>query len=278
MRKWTCCAFTCGLALATAIPALASEAYTGFTDISFSVIDLDPNDGIAPSFTVLGGTLTAALGTGPAGPASADSSTAIHFDSWPTGSLSVGGTAGDGAFAAYAFGPDSITAWGNSGAAGSFYSTLFLSIDVLVSPNTQLLMSSHLLQGMNAPRAVHEGQLGTTTLAATDAAIFNGGGFALLGDGGPFRDSVTGDFNFSRYGGAGSSDDNQWSLIRDQELPGIRFEGTSSIERVRTFGFSAGAKGSAPVAPIPEPSTYASMLGGLLALVWFARRRATARH
>ena len=255
-----------------------SESYSGFNNIRFGITDVNPNDGIGASFQVVASRVTTQLGTGLAGapPTPADSTTTMSFNGAP--GIATGSLTGDGAFAAYSIGPDSIMSWGNSGAAGSFYSTVSISFDILMSPGAQLTISGDLVRGMFADRNTTGVELDPAgrRLAAVDSSMVYSFGSPAFGDGGPFmKYGLYPDFQFGSFGPLGSdaSTADRWAVEQafSFSIPGYS---TGNNGGIRTVAFTVGALGSAYIAPaIPEPSTYALMCAGLAAIGYFAKRR-----
>jgi hypothetical protein len=259
------------LSASSAFPAFAGNSYSGVSGLSFTAIDMNPGDGIDAAYTILGGTLTAQVGTGAGGSGPLNTSTtSFSFDSWPTGTQ-FGGTLGNGAQASYYVGPDSVAVWGTSGSTGSFIAGLTLSLNIEVTPYTQLIVSGNIVQGMTGTRIAEEQD---HTQAATDLALNLGGGFPYFGDGGPYKNYVTG--NYANVPGSwmDASTADTWLVSQSRSFSIPHDGGISAFERVRLVGLTVGALGNAaPVTAVPEPSTYALMLAGLAVVGMAARRR-----
>lgn len=263
MNKWMSVALLCAVGSAHADP---SVSFSGFTNIKVTVVDDNPEDGITPYANIVGAHVGADIGVGPAGPASPTNSTTFDFDTWPTTTTTTT-QSGFGAFAGYTVGPDSIMTWGSAD-SGSFYSNLTLSLDVLVSPFTTFYVSFDIIRGMAADK-VKDPDVTSPIQAATDSSLYIGGG-PLFGDGGPFRHQIAGNYVLGYGQDLSTSDRYSFEQVSSFNL---MYEGGSIYERVRQVYFAAGSEGSALLAPIPEPSTYALMFAGLGAIAWIARRR-----
>lgn len=263
------------LSAASACPVFAGDSYAGVSGLKFSVVDMNSSDGIDAGYTILGGTLTAQIKTAASdGGAVKIKTKTVSFDSWPDTRKMLGNSRSGGAEASYFFGSDSFEVEGSSGSTGSFLAGLSLSLNIVVTPYTQLMVSGNLTQSMTGSRMPEEEE---HTQAATDLSLSLGGGFSYFGDGIAFRKHLTGEFAYVPLGWADASTADTWSFSQAQAFSLSHDAPISAFERVRTVEWTLGALGNAspPVSPVPEPATVALMLAGLAVVGLAARRRAT---
>ena len=138
MKAWK---FIAAVVLAAgATSAGAGTSDVRFSGITVSVVDTTPDDGIDPTFSILGGTLTTKIGTGAFGTAYNVDSASYSFTGWPA-AFSTTSQTGD-AFASISVGPNFLDVKGDAGLTGSFVATLGLSFDVSVSAGGMVVITS----------------------------------------------------------------------------------------------------------------------------------------
>jgi hypothetical protein len=222
--------------------ATASSTLTGFT---YTLIDLDPNDGISPNLTLSNPNAWIAAAAYPSGSGSPEPGDILYQPG--TASIATGYTNAsssyDGITASSAL---TLTGPAPDGQAPYIASTTIMQWNFVLTPNT--------------------------------AAVLMGYG-SVQAD--PVDNFVTGAYNqlFAAYLAAPSD---QYEAYFSDTLNTYY---TNNTSRILSVTFSSGASelngrvgimsdayAQALAAPVPEPATYAMLVGGLVALAYAKRR------
>lgn len=256
----------CGGLIAFSAAAQTTTTAT-VSNVSYRLVDLDPNDGIAPSLTVVNyGTVT-----GPSSLTAGFEMNAVQVDvigpsaNMPINLAETHGTAsasgaitGDGALAsmglsvtAKATGDGSFTFIQASAQAGSGLTNF------LLSPKTQVIFTAD------------SSQIGQTQQAGDWAVANSWISILTYVNGQP--DYVQSPWNtMNSYNVGGGAHTETWNGVLT-----VSYQNLSDAAQVSAFGAGAAVNSDgfgAPL-PVPEPSTYAMLLAGLAMTGFAARRR-----
>lgn len=269
--------------IAAALPALAENRYfsssVSVTGMRYELIDLRPDDGIAPQVQFLGdlGAFTGIEMRNRFGSREVTDSTTDQFGAAFASAMMQGG----GAFAAAKWGTNglSLSAQGHGSKIGNKVNGVLTSFDVkaqafgyglqvMLSPGTEMRWT-----GSFEAQAMADRWWGTaaTQSAGAQLQVYFGAAddstptfLTYLASAfanprlGAQSDREAGAFTFSHV-----NDSTEWGQYRAAVL-GSAVGGTRLTPQI------------AGVSPIPEPSTYALMAAGLSAVCFVARRRRTA--
>lgn len=292
------------LSLVGSLAQAASQSSATISGLTFSLIDLNPNDGIAPSFSFLTTTGTTALTLG------ANNTSLVESESMSTSragtfsftreqlvsitnayakgaltteSLSVSGAAS---------GPS--TSYNGSASTGSSQSYYYYpQLNLSLSANTLLLIDADIKLKAEASNATPScsyyyycSSSEQASATATSSLIYNysGGNVSSQYNGTQTRtlqanatggvtnssyqyDNATGSYRYVTTTTPGRDD----YKVLDESLRSV-FSNSSNMTQSAAFALSVSVSGQAMTAAIPEPATYALMLQGLLAGGWLVRR------
>ncbi|MDO9238072.1 MAG: PEP-CTERM sorting domain-containing protein [Aquabacterium sp.] len=292
------------LSLVSSLAQAASQSSATISGLTFSLIDLNPNDGIAPSFSFLTttGTTALTLSANDGGLVEAESMStsrpgtfsftreqlASITNAYAKGALSSESLSVSGA----ASGPS--TSYSGSASTGSpqsyyYYSTLNLSL----SANTLLMIDADIKLKAEASNAAacnsyyyycSSTEIANATAVSTLSYNYSGGNVSSQYNGTQSRtlqatasggvtssyyqyDNATGSY---RYVTTTTPASDGYKVL-DESLRSV-FSNSSNMTQAAAFGLSVSVSGQAMSAAIPEPATYALMLQGLLAGGWLVRR------
>lgn len=292
--------------LLAAQPALAASTATlQFTTVNMQVIDLDPNDGIAPSVSLSGGLSRGEATYGFSRPGSSGEESATFTGlsgTWSPGSASVMGDFGSASAALSGSGVpsgSSLSASGTATAPGDGYclpgiggsNTCFtsrasfsasvdpagFSSSFTLSPNTLLVFTVDANIAVAATGGGRVAQFdsflftfGDTTSVSASLSVSGAGptgsGFQSSSDNRSLFANAFYDFGSGAF--IPSSDSYSGQL-------GVSFTNLSSGELTGTFmmGFRVSGTAYGDALLVPEPSAWALMLAGLATVAGVARRR-----
>jgi PEP-CTERM motif len=245
-----------------ALPAAASTAQASLTNLSFTLVDLDTHDGIAPSFEILsgkgGGRATYMWTNDRWSRVNPLVRSAMPFASLSYGNPNSGNYRATGSTFATAHADGD----GDVFLHGSEAPTAFACNDcrLLLSANTRLVVSGDYdlsAQDLGNPRHNPRHADGAST---AEVHVLVTGGHMVFGD-----------------------IDQSLSTIRDAHADSFSRSGAftfnvdNELDRTRGNIFmSMSAESAAFGAAVPEPSTYAMMLAGLAMVGFVVRRRRSA--
>ncbi|MBB3224347.1 PEP-CTERM sorting domain-containing protein [Pseudoduganella umbonata] len=231
--------------------AQATVAQSSLSEYRYELIDLDANDGVAPSITfntTFRGVLAAAV---------ADASELLYFDG-------DGGLEGDVSFGAAA-GSAAVQGWltdgeigtrGSIGNAGEYSGAAGWYADYTLSANTRLVFTGH------AVGSVERGALVTDQYSSAGVAVL----FAPVDDDG---------FSAQPYFARTATDSGVpgWGNFDEWFTLDIVNDGSTALSSQMVIQISANAEVASPV---PEPATWLMLGAGLALTAGIARRRRTA--
>lgn len=287
---------TAAAALACAIgPAFAaSSASASLSNITFTLYDLNPADGVNPLLTFNGGVGTygsyvsagaSESDTISGGDSATQTKTGAQFTTSRTASVSTDSSSatasvvGSGQSSISGTTPTSVfltsvSASGQAtppaGAGSADFSATAMSpqswsTNFTLSNNTLLLvtMSASTSAGITIG---YDGVNGITEWANASASVsLTGAGASGTGSQNAYDNTSSSVYGYWNYGPASAS---------DSRLMAVSFSNVSGADLGGTFSLNAGVSGfSQSAVPVPEPETYAMMLAGLGALGFISRRR-----
>lgn len=261
LAKFVSATILFGTALFSSSTMAQANSSAGISDTSYQLIDLDATDGIAPTITFFStnGSSTARVLTGTYSDGYSSSATRNS-----TSSRAIGVSVGDevaGASANYSGGTfGSLYTSGQINDVGNYSAAQSFSTGFTLAPKTLLVVFGHM-----SGKAV--GGMYWDQNASSSADISLSGYLTPYGG---YQSSQVSASAYTYYGGASQF---------DREF-GLSFINGTSTELSGNFRVSTsvdGVNNIAAAAPVPEPETWAMLLGGLALLGAIARRRKQER-
>lgn len=278
------------LAAATAAPAMAAvSASASISDLTITLYDLNPLDGIAPtiswsnpSYDVNYGTSTSASAYGPYGASNtynyvpfgeANSSAASIYNASANASIAASASPGAPSWLYSASGSASATAPNsskgfNAAAQNGYFGSSIFSL----SANTAVVFQAH--ASTQATASVGYDFLSGQNEYVSAQAFMSVNGSGASGNGNQSSSDSTASTIQNYYWGNGFPANSQSSVT----LAGS-FVNTSSASLAGAFQLGVNVSGStnvvsaAAIAAVPEPENYAMFLAGLGLIGAMARRR-----
>ena len=293
------------LALTTSAVQAASQASASISGLTFTLIDLSPDDGIAPSFSFITSTgstvLTLSANDGFVGEAGSMSSTrpgtfsfthdelSAITNAYAHGSLSDQALSVSGA----AYGPNtSYNASASTGVATNYYNQ---ALNLSLSANTVLLIDANIRLTATASNPQSCGSAyyycSSTELASATAssslsysyvgsnisATYNGALSRTLqasahgeSTGYSYQYDPTLGYSVPVYTTTPKQEEDK---VQEETLRNV-FSNSSNLTQVAAYSLSVAVSGQAmTMLAVPEPSPYAMMLQGLVFGAWVLRRR-----
>jgi len=236
------CVSALGIAAAPASHAQAMSTAT-LSGFSYTLTDLDPNDGVTPNLTLTAPDYWIATAVYPDGSGSPNPVDIIHQPGFSNVSTAAGN-----AIATY----DGVNAWSIvmlNEHAPQFASNVINQWHFALTQNTAVTFTSY-----GAIHAEHAGDLTTDAYTQLFAAYLDSPSAP--------NETYLSDSLYAYYG-----------LDQSRELNVTLSSGASQLDG--RVGFSTAAYGQSIPAPVPEPATYAMLIGGLFA-IGYAKRRTRA--
>lgn len=235
----------------------AKTVNAGITDLTYTLIDLDANDGITPYlqfYSISAGSSASISSTVGDDSSSASGSRSVH--SWKDYQTSISNEDGSSKAAAGMFGR-TLFAGGNlaDGGYGNLLVDQRLGASFLLSPHTKLVFS-----GTLAGVAISSAPYGAwSDLARSSTEISLSGDYS--------RVSASGSASVS-YGG----NDEQY-YESDFALSLVNRANAASYGQIDIHNYASAQDYGNALSAVPEPETYALMLSGLACLTALARQR-----
>ena len=293
------------LALMTSAAQAASQSSATISGLNFTLIDLDPNDGITPSFSFLTtkGSTALTLSANDTQLGESDSMSATRPGTFSftrdqlanitnadvSGSLSSDALSVKGA----AYGPNtSYNAAASTGAqtSGYYYN---LPLNLSLTANSLLLIDANIQLKAEAsnPQACSSNyyyctNTETATATASSSLAYSYAGTSISAT---YNGAVTRTLQANAHGESTNygyvydpalgyatytyttTPKVEEYKVLDESLRNV-FSNSSNLTQSATFGLSVSALGQAMTQAIPEPGTCALMLQGLLLGGWLLRR------
>ncbi len=242
-KKIVSLASFCLLVAATPTSHAESFANAQLSGFTYTLIDLNPGDGIAPSLTLTNPSYWIAAAAYPDSSGQPNPVDIINH----AGGASVTDSTG-GATALYV-GTLAFSFTHVSGTSPRFFADTIVQWDFALTPHTAAVIMGY---GSISSQQTSE------AMVDAYAAVFA----SYKANPADLYDTYLDDSLYSYLGPQQSRVLNTTVIAGDAELDG-------------RLGFSASTSGQSFAAPVPEPETYAMFLGGLV-VVTFARRRSMA--
>ncbi|TWI47624.1 putative secreted protein with PEP-CTERM sorting signal [Pseudoduganella flava] len=237
-----------GAALTAAFASPAAHAATSVATLSglhVAIIDLTPDDGVAPSLTFMstGGLVSAGVGTA----GGMDTVTDFLRSGNVTAHNAIGGTASVAALY-----EGQVQAMGSVGNYGDFISQSWLYSNFTLGANTQLVLTGHASLGTDFA-AGNPNNVGSASVYIEIVDDQDGGGISLM-------ETYSNEVTSYTAGPVGANDDFT-----------LTFTNASANALLARMTLSAHAEGL--VSAVPEPSTWLMLGAGLALTGTLARRR-----
>lgn len=305
MNKFLNVAAASALVFAVSGAHAASQASAAISGLNFTLIDLNPDDGIAPSFSFLTSTGSTVLSISASdtllGESESTSQTragTFSFSRDALASLTHAAAQGslDGqslAVSGEALGPQtSYSATASTGSNGNYYyynqplnlslsanSLLLIDVDVslrAMATNPAACGYYYYCNNLETASASASSYLSYTYSGGNVSSSYNGTQTKSLLANAHGESQGYGNWVYDpQYGGYTYVYTTNPKVEEDKQLEeSLRsvFSNSSNVTQMATFGLSVSVSGSATTAAIPEPGTYALMVQGLLLGGWLVRR------